>query len=137
MLAAEIAGRPGATAIVYDGGAWGFAYFPMIYRFGASFPQYFRDSTGGLHRLGADGDPNTPALPSSELDRYGRILVATVALKTYRDLRPLAHDEHAVLTFTGVSSPFASGAGWVATAPRIYPGLFSLRLLSFDRDHAR
>lgn len=134
VVVQELKSRSGATAIVYDGDAWGWLYFPLVYRFGSSFPQYYRDINGALHRPGVNGDPNTPVLSARELDRYNHILLADVELKTYSELRPLERGDQQSLTIGSASASAPAQTGWKRTGTKAYPGMYSVRLTSFDRE---
>lgn len=132
-ISAAIGARPADTAIVYVDRDWGYGYFPLVRRFGASLPQFLLDAQGRLVPL-VDADPNSAPVSSALLARYRQVLLISIETRTGDDLRAL---------IGGIADPalFAPPAGeidgWHITNLVVRPGLYWLRLARMERNGRR
>lgn len=125
FLVAAVA-DPRRTAMVYDGPAWGFGYFPMLYRFGTDFPQYVRTESGEVRRI-RPGGKLAPARPASELSVFPEVIVAAIDLETYSDLRQRRAGNG--LTYPDIAPP---AAGFELRAQGEAPGIYNARVARYE-----
>ncbi len=134
-IAAEVGDAPERTAIVYLGDDWAYAYFPMIYRYQGRLGQYRIDAQGALHAIGAGGDPAPGPIPMATLRRYDRLLLVSIALRSYRELHAYEQGYLGPVDTQPIGGDvLGAGAGaWISAKAVISPGLYWLRMTRLQR----
>lgn len=134
-IAAEIGDHPSRTAIVYTDDDWAYAYFPLIYRYRGALGQFNIDKAGALHAIGAGGNPNTPAVPMASLNRYNRLLLVSIQLRSYRELRAQENGAGAPADNEPLNGDLigSAAAAWNSVNVVISPGVYWLRMTRLQR----
>ena len=126
-IAAAAGPQPNGVAVVYRG-AWGYGYFPTLWRYRDRMRQSTLAPDGTVHRVvHAAVDPRGAAGDPFAGDR--RVVMVDIATRGYRDLRPLLAGAPASAPMPPAPAP----PGFAMVKREVLPGLYWTTVSVFER----